>query len=157
RYVETLWALSLCLTLAHARRPRRGLVVALGLVTAAMIGFKHTSGIYDAWAVGLCLVLVARSDTARDGTMQGAAQALALVPGLFVLAALAALPILAGGLGGVGNALLVVWSLPMAAAFLVVLPALVPGWRRAWPLPALARGGRDLVWFGAAALALTGV
>ena len=64
RYVGMLWALSLCLTLAYATRPQRRTAAALGLVTAAIISFKHTAGIYNAWAVGLCLILIGRCKAA---------------------------------------------------------------------------------------------
>src|SRR5207249_2245880 len=61
RYVEALWAMSLWLTLAHARRPRRTLAAALGLLVAAIAAFKHNVGIYNAWGAGLSLILVGQA------------------------------------------------------------------------------------------------
>jgi hypothetical protein len=197
RYVSTLWAASLCLALSHARRPRRRLVVGLGLVTAAIISLKHTAGAYNAWAVGLGLILTglgadgaaadarvhgggtrgplsgaARGDdpataapgepgtTAAPGRPESLVRVLPalffrVLPALFLLAVLAALPALFGGFAAPDPVVTIVFTLPIAAAVLVVVRHAWP-WRR-WPresaaAAALARTGADLAVFGAAAL-----
>ena len=166
RYVEVLWALSLCLTLAHSRQPRRLLVVVLGLATAAIISFKHTAGIYNAWAAGLSLILIGwehGSSTPAPGQVcepgagrRFAASLLRAVPLLFLLAVLGALTLLLGSLSGTAGALLLVWYLPVAALVLLLAWHLSRRARAAEAearrLAALARMGADLCAFAVAAL-----
>jgi len=125
RYVQTLWVLSLCLTLAHARRPGWLVTAALGAVAAAIIAFKHTAGIYNVWAAGLSLVLLGHW---RGVPVQGM-RALAIVPLGFLLAVLAALPVLIGGLGGVQQVVLIAFYLPLVVAVVMMLPGAFP-WSR---------------------------
>lgn len=160
RYITTLWALSLCVTLAHYRRRRSLLPVALGLVTAGIAAFKHTAGVYNAWAVGLALVLIgtahhpAAPDPARAGRTAGDRVAAAL-PMVFLLALLAALPVLFGGVGAGDRRALLVLCLPLAAVTILLLAPMSP-----WPaVPArrwmVASVGADLWGFGLAAAAPT--
>jgi len=177
RYITTLWALSLCLTLAHTRRPRRALAAALGLVTAAIAGFKHTAGIYNAWAVGLSLIVIslgyyeptgskATSTESRspdefvgeleDGPWQ---QALGALPFAFLLAVLAALPLLFGSVASSDWRSLVAFCLPLAALVALVLHAGLP-WRahreKAGRIRlSAAAAGSYLCWFGVTAAVLT--
>ena len=161
RYVELLWAGSLCVTLAYARRPRWLLAIALGLIVAAAAAFKHTAGIYQAWAVGLCLILSGWERRTAPTPSRPAARLLAAVPVVFLVAILAALTALFRGLGGIGGLALVVWYLPLPVAVLLLLRHVLsrptnPGEdtrRRA----ALAAIGTDLCWFAVATLLPTAV
>ena len=144
RYVSMLWGLSLCLTLAHVRRPRRWLAIALGVTTAGILALKHTAGIYNAWAVGFALILAARADEdapSRTGLVR-------LLPPLFVLAVIAALPVLFGNLTSASLRAFAVFGAPIAVAAALVLFGMAGPGRRT-----LGRAGTDLAWFAAAALA----
>jgi hypothetical protein len=146
RYVSTLWGVSLCLALAHARRPRRSLAVALGLVAAAILALKHTAGIYNAWAAGLALVLVAR---AGDEPARGPAP-LTLVPPAFALGIVAALPVLFGNLTSASLRSFFVFGGPVACAAAIVLVGMTGAGRRT-----LRRAGADLAWLGVGAVVPT--
>jgi hypothetical protein len=173
RYISTLWALSLCLTLAHARRARAALPPTLGLITAAITSFKHTAGIYNAWAVGLSLILIgigrhksALSEAAHStprptdeptqrsvgNVARGPRQeALRALPPIFLVAILAALPMLFGGVTSGGWRPLTVFCVPLAALVLLALYAAWPwgGSRRESEdsLAAITATGSDLSWF----------
>jgi hypothetical protein len=160
RYVVALWTLGLCLTLAHARRPRPLLPVALGLVTAVIIAFTQTAGIYNAWAVGLSLILLAERDVPAAPRAPGGIVAAAVrgIPRLFLLAVLGAVVMLFGGYGHFAPAPFLALGVPPAVACILLLrgPA---GWRAAAPdvgagerARAWTAAGADLLRFGAAAL-----
>ena len=156
RYVELLWAASLCVTLAYARRPQRRLVIAMGLGAGAAAAFKHTAGVYQAWAVGLCLVLSGWAQRTAPTSSRPAARLFAAVPIVFLVAILAALTALFRGLGGIGGLALVLWYLPLPAAVLLLLRHLLsrpadPG-ETARRRAALAAIGTDLCWFAGATL-----
>lgn len=159
RYITTLWALSLCLTLAHHRRRGSLLPIALGLVTAGIAAFKHTAGVYNAWAVGLSLVLIGTAhpavapDPARGET--AADRAASTLPTMFLLAVLAALPVLFGGVGAGDRRALLVLCLPLTTVAVMLLVPMSP-----WPAAPqrrrmIASVGADLWRFGLAAAAPT--
>jgi hypothetical protein len=169
RYVTTLWAASLCLTLAYTRRRRRWLAALLGLFAAAICSLKHTAGAYNAWAAGLGLILPnLGAGTGRDGAAAAAeapsehetqgrrpARAFRVLPLLFLGGILASLPVLFGGFTTSDPLAELVLTLPIALAVLCLCPAAWP-WRRAGPADArLARAGRDLLAFGCATVAPT--
>jgi hypothetical protein len=154
RYLSTLWAASLCLTLAHARRPRGLVAILLGLVTAAITAFKHTGGAYNAWAVGLSLVLIGLgSGSAAARRPSPPPRRLAAVPILFLAAVLVALPVLFGGVTTFRPSVTLVFSLPLAAA-VVVLAGTVWPWGRGGRAAAgrLSAIGRHLLAFGLTAM-----
>lgn len=172
RYVTTLWLLSLCLTLSHAQKPRRALPILLGLTTAAITAFKHTAGVYNAWAVGLSLILVgldrcrAVSATAPEpspvspGSAHGAAahgwvqRCAGGIPAVFLMALLMALPVLFGGFANFDPAVTLVFVVPLACAVLGLLRTTWPRARNdatAERLATLSPIGRELLAFAAGA------
>ena len=158
RYVEMLWAGSLCVTLAYARRPRWLPAVALGLMTAAVAAFKHTAGIYLAWAVALCLVL-SGWERAASAPPPRSTRVLAAVPLVFLVSILVGLAVLFRGFGSIGGLGLLVWYVPLPATALLLLRHVLS--RPADPAEAerrraaLAAIGADLCWFAGAAALLT--
>src|SRR5207247_2457692 len=80
--------------------------------------------------------------------------ALGIVPLGFLLAVLAALPVLIGGLGGVRQVVLIGFYLPLAVAVVMMLPGAVPWSRdareRERRRSLLSTTGTDLVVFAAA-------
>ena len=83
----------------------------------AILALKHTAGIYNAWAVGFALVLVAR---AGDEPPRGPAP-FAFLPPAFALAIIAALPVLFGNLTSASLRSFVVFGGPVAVAAAIVL------------------------------------
>ena len=156
RYVTLLWTLGLWLTLAHARAPRRSLVIALGLVTAGILSLKHTGGIYNAWAVGACLVLTGLRGGA---TVAPGSTWLARLPLAFLLAVLLALPVLFGSFTGLSAPVFVAVVVPVAVAVILLIRDAIPSGGHPTELAVrrarLARIGGDLAWFGGAALVPT--
>jgi hypothetical protein len=150
RYVSLLWVLSAWLVLRHARRPRRSLVVALGLVTAAVLAFKHTAGLYNAWAAGVCLVV---SGLQRPREPWARATVLGALPAVFVFAVLTGLPVLFGSFTGLSVPVFVAVWVPLAVALLLVVRDLDP--RPPAGRAVLAPIGADLLWFGGAVLVPT--
>jgi hypothetical protein len=146
RYISTLWVLSLCLTLAHVRRPRWWLTISLGLVTAGILALKHTAGIYNAWAVGLALILAAR---ARDDAAERTGLVRVLPPA-FILAIVVSLPVLFGNLTRASLRSFAVFGAPIAVAVALVLSGMVGAGRRT-----LGRAGADLAGFALGALVPT--
>lgn len=154
RYVTMLWALSLYLTILHRGRSRMLLPVFLGLVTAAITAFKHTAGIYNAWAVGICLILIglgAPAPAERAPSRSATESLLAGLPCAFVLALLVSLPILFGGVNAADRGALLAFCVPILALAVIVLPATRP-----WALDPDRRRrlrdvGADLLRFGLAA------
>lgn len=173
RYVTTLWAASLCLTLAHARHRRRWLAALLGVVAAAICSLKHTAGAYNAWAAGLGLILVGLGpglglgpERAADAAGAGSeteerpgplARSLRALPLLFLGGILAALPVLFGGFTASDPVVTLVFTLPIALAALLLAHATWP-WRGDGHKNALlARTGGDLLAFGVAAVVPTAI
>ncbi len=164
RYVTTLWAASLCVTLAYARHRRRGLALLLGLLTAAICSLKHTAGAYNAWAAGLGLILTGLLAGLGAGEAAGApgalpetnerpgpsARWLRTLPLAFVTSILAALPVLFSGFTTADPVATLAFTLPIGLTVLLLARAAWP-WRRSGRTDAaLARTGGDLLVFGAA-------
>jgi hypothetical protein len=150
RYVTLLWVLGAWLAMRHARTPRRSLVVALGFVTAAILSFKHTAGIYDAWAAGVCVVVngLRLGVDAPPGPV-----ALAPLPAIFLLLVLAGFPLLFGSFTGLSVLAFVSVFVPVVVAVLMIVRDVDPRPRDRRPV--LGRIGADLLWFSAAALVPT--
>ena len=151
RYVEALWAMSLWLTLAHARRPRRTLAAALGLLVAAIAAFKHNVGIYNAWGAGLSLILVGQAREPHARAWGRGRSLLAALPLAFVTGVLATLLVLFGGFGGMSRATILFFALPMSALLLMLLPGVWPWGAEERRRHALAETGGDVWWLAAGA------